>query len=214
MKKMYTLLPVLFLAACVQTGNEYQQNDFYNDETTFFSEDDYAFEDDVLIVDEKTGLVADENPVGVESEPQSIQPVVQPSPSPVATETTEITLSEDGTKIIIPAQEIYIGDKNSVVSADIQTRPVMAYSSPDVIPGESTSEQPKKQAWITLQNLKYPNTFVQCAFGDMGCVALHEQQGYVRVQGLPHFAGYQDILGSSDYPGDGQWRNGNNIPRW
>lgn len=219
MKKIYTLLPVLFLTACVQTGEEYQQDDFYyedtyHDESAYLSQEEYAFEDDSLMIDEYTGLVVDETPAVIENSQQNMQPVIQPSPVVAETKEATITVSEDGTKIIIPAQEIYIGNENAVVSADVQTRPIMAYSSPDILPAENTSNQPKKQVWITLQNKEHPNTFVQCALEDADCVTSHEQQGYIRVRGLPHFAGYQDILGSSDYPGEGQWRNNNNIPRW
>ena len=217
MKKIYTLLPILFLAACVQTGEEYQQDDFYYEdeynEETYVSEDDYAFEDEVLVIEENTGLVINETPV-VESVQQPAQPAVQASPVVQEAKEATITVSEDGTKIIIPAQEIYISNELNAVSANVQTRPAMAYSSPDQIPTNIQPKQQKKQMWITLQNREHPNTFVQCTLGDVDCITLHEQQGYVRVQGLPHFAGYQDILGSSDYPGEGQWRNGNNIPRW
>lgn len=218
MKKIYTLLPILFLTACVQTGDDYQTDDFYdednyNDETTYFTEEAYVFKDEPMMIDENTGLIVDEA-VAVESVQQPVQPAVQSAPVIEEAKETTITVSDDGTKIIIPAQEIYIGNELNVVSANVQTRPTMAYSSPDQIPVIVQPKRLEKQIWVTLQNREHPNTFVQCTFEDINCITQHEQQGYIRVQGLPHFAGYQDILGSSDYPGEGQWRNGNNIPRW
>jgi len=126
----------------------------------------------------------------------------------------QATLSADGTIIELPAEQIYIGDWNQEPKAEVkQQQPnVLSYSQPFTPTTQPNYET--KAVVITLQNREYPNTYAQCMSTDSGCLNAYEQQGYIRVKGLPYFAGYQDVPASSDYPGNGRWRNNNNIPRW
>lgn len=223
MKKIYLLTALLMLNGCVFISDDYNQDTLYDDETGLIVEDNVVFED--------ASFVAAENEILPETE--TVDFVVQEEiETVVAPETNnEISLSDDGASIVIPAQEIHIGDDVQVVipqetqplpSLIAESQPVLvqeeihAQVQSDVIANQENVQTPKqaKAVWITLQNKQYPNTFVQCLSTDGACIALHEQQGYVRVQNLPQFAGFHDVLGHSDYPGEGQWRNGNSIPRW
>ena len=67
---------------------------------------------------------------------------------------------------------------------------------------------------ITMQNVNYPNMYVQCLSTDTACLANYQQQGYIRLQDKPQFAGYREVLSPTDYPGQGQWQYNHNIPRW
>ena len=107
----------------------------------------------------------------------------------------QVKISPDGSVIELPAQQINLSEMT------VQPLPVPPPMQP----------QP---AIVTLQNVEYPNTFAQCALADKACISAYEQQGYRRLNGTPQFAGYHDQLKSSDYPPNGRWRNGNNIPRW
>lgn len=206
MKKI-VLIPALLLAACAQMTNNDQQDGFFYEDEISFEQDEYNEEimaDDTVFVDENSGLTAETSV----NESLSVEQVNGQK---------EITVSDDGTVITIPAQKIIIdGGLNVVLDpVEIKQQPeMMAYSKPQQVEVTPNPVPQPKTVWITLQNKQHPNTFVQCMSSDMACVQAHEQQGYVRVQNLPQFAGYQDVLGLSDYPGEGQWRNGNNIPRW
>ena len=116
----------------------------------------------------------------------------------------QVRISADGSVIELPAQQIIIDDV--IVQAGGNNGQYASVPLPPV--------EPPRPAIVTLQNIAYPNTFAQCMAEDMGCIAAYEQQGYRRLNGTPQFAGYQDVLSHSDYPQGGQWRNGNNIPRW
>ena len=140
------------------------------------------------------------------------QPQTKPQEQP-AVKPAVATISADGTVIELPAQQIYIGDNPMPAAPMAQRANVLSYSEPPEARPDLPPYQPQP-AVVTLQNRAYPNTYAQCDAADMGCVLMYEQQGYVRVQGLPQFAGYQEILAPSDYPTGGRWRNGNNIPRW
>ena len=198
MKKEVFVLPLLLLTACAEmTGDAYDEEEFYAEESE-------------AIVEEQ-GL------------PEVFQPVVAAPKASVANQPIPVQqakISPDGTMIELPAQQIYIGSADATAPAAPQYAPVplppMAYSMPaEVQPQPLPAPVPPQQpAVVTLQNIAYPNTFAQCAAGDTGCIAAYEQQGYRRLNGVPQFAGYQDQLAHSDYPERGQWRNGNNIPRW
>lgn len=130
--------------------------------------------------------------------------------------------------IEIPAQRIYLSDDiNSYQSEPFtpqavqqipQPRTPLSYSRP----GQAASmPQPTKPstpnvpvAAVTLQSATDPNAYAQCLASNLRCIRTYEQKGYRPVQGLPQFAGYQDVLSPSDYPAGGRWRHQNNIPRW
>ena len=214
MKKAALFLPLL-LVACAAPDDDYNTEEFYEEET-------YA---------ENSGLIAEETGLGwMESQPADpnqmggapSRPQVQPQQPAMAGGQPPIQqarISPDGTMIELPAQQIYLGDSNAQPGAAVPpvsgTLPPIAYSErmgaqPIPVP----MPQPQQPPVVTLQNMAYPNTFAQCAVSDVSCITSYEQQGYRRLNGTPQFAGYQDGLSHSDYPQDGRWRNGNNIPRW
>ena len=207
MKKSLVLLPLLFITGCAQMF-------------------DFKDTDEGLYYEEDTGLLEETT-------------VSESLKSPETTAQNQLyrqnqaTISADGTVIELPAQQIYLGSAVSGYPELPQQYPPqgaivmpktpksvpqenwIAYSRPNPVQTARTMPQPQPQpAIVTLQNMTYPNTYAQCAAADTGCIMSYEQQGYRRVQGLPQFAGYQDVLSASDYPGDGQWRNNNIIPRW
>jgi hypothetical protein len=189
------------------------------------SQNDGYYEDGD-IYDEETGLVIDDEVIDdgyetryVEPQPNRYQePVRRPNPQQAQRRPQpagQAVLSPDGTMIELPAQQIYIGD---VVGAG-QGQPArpnrqapLSYSQP--MGGAPMAPRAAQPAVITLQNREYPNTYAQCMSTDNACISSYELQGYVRVQNLPQFAGYQEVLSPSDYPQGGRWRNNNNIPRW
>lgn len=81
-----------------------------------------------------------------------------------------------------------------------------------------TREEPVKRetypVMITLQYTGKPTSFVQCLSTDEACFKNYTEQGYRPLSHIPQFAGFRDVLSSSDYPGDNRWRDHNNIPRW
>ena len=146
--------------------------------------------------------------------------VVEPTPnrhgSAPAVAGTQPIVSADGTYIEIPAQRIYIqAPAGSAAPVGVVRGGVLSYSQPieQAAPAQPAVQTPVP-VYVTLQNQAYPNTFVQCVSSDIACIALHEQQGYVRVQGIPQFAGYREVPAPSDYPAGGRWRHNTNIPRW
>ena len=185
MNKAYILLPLLALGGCAQlTGDSYNEDELY---------------------EEETGLYIEET----QSRPQNWQngPAVR-SQQPAR----QAYVSPDGMTIELPAQQIYLGDTARYGSgAPAQSMPI-SYSTP--MSGANYQPRPQAPVMVTLQNLAYPNTYAQCVAGDTVCIGSYERQGYRQVQGIPQFAGYQDVLSPSDYPQNGRWRNGNNIPRW
>ena len=194
MNKAYILIPLLALGGCARlTG------DAYNDDDT------YA---------EETGLYIEET----QPRPQSWQnaPVNRPQP-PVQ----QARVLSDGMTIELPAQQIYLGNetRNTVPVAPLPPQmtgpaPIQGISYSMPVSGANYQPRPQAPAMVTLQNMAYPNTYAQCVATDTVCVSSYEQQGYRQVQGIPQFAGYQDVLAPSDYPQNGRFRNGNNIPRW
>ena len=202
MKKEVLILPLLLLTACAEmTGDAYDSEEFYADEA-------YT-EETGIALEEQTGLTVEVPAVAAS------QPAQRPAQQPPA---QNARISPDGTMIELPAQQIFIGDVNAQEPAPQYAPaplPPMAYSVPaGAEPQPLPPPMPPKPAVVTLQNIAYPNTFAQCAAEDTGCIASYEYQGYRRLSGTPQFAGYQDQLTHSDYPERGQWRNGNNIPRW
>ena len=205
MKKSLIFLPLLFVAGCAQMF------DMRN------TDEDLYYEEDTGLLEETTTSEA-----AASHEVTSQNQLYR---------SNQATISADGTVIELPAQQIYLGNAVSgypelpqqyppqgAIVMPKNPKPVpqqgwIAYSQPAPVQIAQPAPQPQP-AVITLQNMTYPNTYAQCAAADTGCVASYEQQGYRRVQGIPQFAGYQDVLSESDYPGDGQWRNNNNIPRW
>ena len=194
MRKEVLILPLLLLTACAEmTGDTYDEDEFYVEETE-------------VSVEEQTGLDFAETPVVAPQQVQQQAPV----------QNTQI--SADGTMIELPAQRIYLENVNVQETAPATPYastplPMMAYSEPmgaQPLP----PPVPPQPAVVTLQNIAYPNTFAQCAAADVNCIASYEYQGYRRLNGTPQFAGYQDVLSHSDYPQGGRWRNRNNIPRW
>ena len=206
MKKLYALIPMLLLAACAEPMCG-----------------DGTCRDDVLFDEETDRFAAGENEIEIQRPAYSdkrfgyaeegIPMPAKRNPEPMLS----AKLSADGTMIELPAQQIYIGDPSvpgAIVSAG--TQPI-SYSEPMTetwAPREEQPQRPTPAPVVTLQNIAYPNTYAQCTAADTACITAYEQQGYRRVSGLPQFAGYQDTLAPSDYPENGQWRNGNNIPRW
>ena len=196
MKKEVFVLPLLLLTACAEmTGDAYNEEEYYAQESD---------------------LVIEEQGLPTATQPAPMAPAAQ---QPVAMQQARI--SPDGTMIELPAEQIFIGDVMAQPTEPVAPQyvpaplPPMAYSVPaEVQPQPLPPPQPVKSAVVTLQNIAYPNTFAQCALEDTACIASYEQQGYRRLNGVPQFAGYQDQLTHSDYPEKGQWRNGNNIPRW
>ena len=206
MKKEVLILPLLLLTACAgMNGDAYDLEESYEGET--YNNGMYA---------EDTGLNVP-NQVG-----QNTQPMPQPAvPTPQMPNQNrqpplqQAKISPDGTMIELPAQQIFLGEADGNSGQMTVTLPPVAYSEPaGVQPSPLPQPQLPRQAKVTLQNIAYPNTFAQCAAEDMGCIASYEQQGYRRLNGAPQFAGYYDQPTHSDYPGNGRWRNGNNIPRW
>lgn len=216
MNKAYILLPLLVLGGCAQlTGDYYDDDDTYAEETGLYVEETRPIAQPQPVVQSQSQPIARLQP---QTRNCRIQPpIAQPQP-PVQ----QPQISPDGMMIELPAQQIYLGDMtgNTVVAApaaSAQMRgpapiPGISYSAP--MSGEAYQPRPQAPAVVTLQNIAYPNTYAQCTAGDKACISSYEQQGYRQVQGLPQFAGYQDVLSPSDYPQNGRWRNGNNIPRW
>jgi len=195
MKKAYVVLPLLLLGACAQlTGEAYDNDEMYAEETGLYEE-------------------------AIQPAPQQqYQPQARPMPRPQP-RMQQAHVSADGTVIELPPQQIYL-DEVLGGAAPMAPAPAMRRAPIQGIsysmPASAGTYQPRPQppVMVTLQNIAYPNTYVQCLAGDMACVTSYEQQGYRQVQGMPQFAGYQDILAPSDYPQNGRFRNGNNIPRW
>lgn len=86
------------------------------------------------------------------------------------------------------------------------------YAAPAASPC-AYSEPTAQPATIILQH-PTQRDLVACQSADTACLAAYQQYGYVQLRNTPHFAGYQDTLTGSDYPGTGRWRHQNNIPRW
>ena len=208
MKKIVAVLPLILLGAC-----------------SMFQNDGTRYEDEFY--DEETGLVIEgENETGnnvAELQPsQEEQPVqgtnYQQTQNRPQSVNGQAVLSADGTVIELPAQQIYIGDimgngQERTVAPQEQNRPyALSYSQP--IQRGQTEPRVAQPTVITLQNREYPNTFAQCVSTDNACITAYEAQGYMHVQNLPQFAGYQEVPASSDYPQGSRWRNNNNIPRW
>jgi len=190
MKKEVFVLPLLLLTACAGlTG----------------------YEDDAEYYDDEDNLTQTELPV--QRQTVRSKPVQSVQQQPVQ----QVRISPDGTVIELPAQQIYLGD-TPVPPGGPQPQygaPLVAYSSPTELQSFPVPPPtPPRPAVVTLQNIAYPNTFAQCASGDVVCITSYEQQGYRRLNGNPQFAGYREGLAHSDYPQEGQWRNNNNIPRW
>jgi len=186
-------------------------------------DDDGMYGDDELLIDEETGFeeapavkadFEEMEPWDREAYAVRVQKQEEAARSSQKVTIPQATLSADGTVIELPAQEIYIGDWNQAPTAmpAPQQPNMLSYSQPFAPTVRPNYEA--KAVVITLQNREYPNTYAQCMSTDTGCLSAYEQQGYVRVKGLPHFAGYRDVPANSDYPGNGRWRNNNNIPRW
>ena len=215
MKKEIIVLPLLLLGACAEmTGEAYDDGEYYDGETGL----------------EVTGTPT----AGVGTQPMA--PATGTMPQGQQPVWQEARISPDGKMIELPAQKIYLTDMGVTAEPPMPSQPaqlqpaglpVMSYSAPimpdqptcpygrqPVQPAPEPQQIPVPLAVVTLQNVAYPNTFAQCAAADMGCIMSYEQQGYRQVRGNPQFAGYQDGLSHSDYPGNGRYRNGNNIPRW
>lgn len=212
MKKSYLLLPLLLLGGCAMMNEDMDDESYYDE--------DIAIEEDAFYEE-------DPNDVPVQEAPAQPAPIARPTPQQPVTQSGQASVSPDGTVIELPAQQIYIGNPAqppmppvpAVRSYPQPQRGLLSFSQPiQTCPNAQVYQgqiQPQPQpAYITLQNRDYPNTYVQCLSTDLNCLTLYRQQGYVRVQDLPHFAGYQDVPDRSDYPGNGRWRNQNNIPRW
>jgi len=85
--------------------------------------------------------------------------------------------------------------------------------SPAIQQAEAPASVPaEKSVIITLRSPT--NGYLQCESTDSACLDSAVKQGYMPLQNVPQFAGFRDILGRSDYPAGGKWRNNNNIPRW
>ncbi|MBR6411725.1 MAG: hypothetical protein IKS41_01005 [Alphaproteobacteria bacterium] len=194
MKKEALILPLLLLTACAEMSAE-DSEEFYDEGT--YQNGAYA---------EESGLVL-ENQGGQTGTVQPVQNAQQP-------QMQQARISPDGTMIELPAQQIFLGEIDGGYSQPQAALPPLAYSEPGTVQSQPMPPQPPRAAMVTLQNVSYTNTYAQCAAEDTACIAAYEQQGYRRLNGTPQFAGYQDVLSHSDYPGNGQWRNGNNIPRW
>ena len=231
MKKHVLILPLMLLTACAEmTGDAYEEEENYEEE---------MYADNSGVVMEQSGLewmeadvspnqmgnVPNQTQVAVRPQPQQAQEPMRGGQPPVQ----QARISPDGTMIELPAQQIYLGTEPQAMNAPAGAVPAaaalppMAYSAPSGVQPQPQqippapvlpAGQPQRPPVVTLQNMAYPNTFAQCAASDVSCIASYEQQGYRRLNGAPQFAGYQDGLSHSDYPQDGRWRNGNNIPRW
>ena len=238
MKKSLLLLPVLLVAGCAQVFDDNQ------DEISYYDGEDAVYDEVVEPIDTNSGLSVRPDPeqenyqqtVWQEEDRQIPSRSVeganqwqeQPQPQPQA------SISADGTYIEIPAQKIYLNQNTQTtggvpqpVTADQRKAlPPMAYSQPGSAqmpqPGQGSQaavyQQPyqmQQQAqYVTLQSPIRPNTYAQCPPTNADCISYYEQQGYRRVPGIPQFAGYQEVPATSDYPGNGRWRNTNNVPRW
>ena len=199
MNKAYVILPLLMIGGCAQLTGDAYDDEYY---------------------EEETGLYVEERQPVAQLQPQMpARPMTQSQSQP---QMQQPRISADGTMIELPAQQIYLSDVaggGQVPPVATPVRgPAIAYSMPASaeVSGQPNAYQPRPQqpAMVTLQNVAYPNTYAQCMVGDTACVVSYEQQGYRQIQGLPQFAGYRDVLAPSDYPQNGRWRNGNNIPRW
>lgn len=206
MKKEALFLPLLLLTACAEmNGDAYDSEETYEEES--YNGGMYA---------EDTGLVvANQTEQNMQPVTQPVMPAPQPQTMNQQPPIQQARISPDGTMIELPAQQIFLGEADGNNGQIAVTLPPMAYSEPaGVQPRPLPQPQLPRSTMVTLQNIAYPNTFAQCNARDMACIASYEQQGYRRLNGTPQFAGYQDQLTQSDYPGNGRWRNGNNIPRW
>ena len=220
MKKINLLLLPLFLYGCTASQNSdsfYTDDEYlYDDEATYYGEDNTFYTEDNYYDGEEGWEVEQTNPVFTEDEyTVAIQEEISVAdPQTTNTQPTFIQPAqpiqlEDGVVIEIPEQKVYIeAPAPQPVMQQVAVQPVIQQQpitpQPIVMPA----------VMITMQNVNYPNMYVQCLSTDTACLVNYQQQGYIRLQDKPQFAGYRDILSPTDYPGQGQWQYNHNIPRW
>ncbi len=218
MKKINLFLLPLFLYGCTtsQMNDTFyfdNNNPYYEEDDSFYVEDDiYPVEesDDIAFFNdgEQTDFISTEDAFTQES----IEPIVSPTqnnePQPTFIQPAQPIQLEDGIVIEIPEQKVYIeAPAPQPVIQPVAIQPIMP---------QPTTPQPivAPAVMITLQNINYPNMYVQCLSTDTICLTNYQQQGYIRLQDKPQFAGYREVLSPTDYPGQGQWQYNHNIPRW
>lgn len=108
------------------------------------------------------------------------------------------------------AQPVTQTDANSVVIPDVYpswARPIDQEATTSALP--SNPDAP-----LTFRKPGVAGT-VTCNPQDVLCIASYQQQGYVMSQEANvQMAGSKEVRASSDYPGEGRWKQSNNIPRW